>query len=177
MTRKIEIDDEVYQTLLKHVKSFEDTPNSVLRRLLGLDELYHGQKSIEKLKREEDYEQPIEEMISFLGIKDKSTIKIKRVRDAIPQKEYRIPILQTLLEKDGKATQKEVFKIIEQRMGNHFKEIDLQVLSDGYTKRWQKMVAWQRYIMIKEGLLRSDSPRGVWEITEKGKEYLKNFKK
>ena len=34
----IEIDDEVYLTLEKHVTGFEDTPNQVLRRVLGLSE-------------------------------------------------------------------------------------------------------------------------------------------
>ena len=34
MMHKIEIDDEVWQFLKKHAEPFEDTPNSVLRRLL-----------------------------------------------------------------------------------------------------------------------------------------------
>jgi len=100
--------------------------------------------------------------------------KITRVRGAIPQKEYRIPILEALLEKGGKASQGEVFEIIEQKMSGDFNHLDLETLSDGYTKRWQKMAAWQRYTMVKEGLLRSDSPRGIWEITEKGKRFLEN---
>ena len=172
--RKIEIDEEVYQALLKHVKSFEDTPNAVLRRLLGLDELNQDQQDTERLIREDkDYERPVKEMMSSLGLKDPSISNITRVRGAIPQKEYRIPILEALLEKGGKASQREVFEIIEQKMEKNFNHLDLETLSDGYTKRWQKMAAWQRYIMVKEGLLRSDSPRGVWEITDQGREYLR----
>ena len=34
----IQIDDEVYQALEQQVKGFKDTPNSVLRRILGLPE-------------------------------------------------------------------------------------------------------------------------------------------
>lgn len=37
MTPTIRIDDEVYERLQKEAKPFVDTPNSVLRRLLGLD--------------------------------------------------------------------------------------------------------------------------------------------
>lgn len=103
-------------------------------------------------------------------------IKIKRVRGAIAQKEYCIPILAVLSEKGGKATQGEVFEIIEQKMGKNFNNLDLETLSDGYTKRWQKMAAWQRYIMVKNGLLKSNSPRGIWEITEKGKKFLEENK-
>lgn len=103
--------------------------------------------------------------------------KITRIRGAIPQKEYRRPILETLLEMGGKATDKEVFESIEQKMGRFFNDLDLEILKDGYTKRWQKMAAWQRYILVKEGLLKSDSPRGVWEITEKGKKFLADNKR
>jgi len=98
--------------------------------------------------------------------------KITRIRGAIPQKEYCIPILETLLEKGGKASVRDVFEIIEQKMSERFNQIDLEILSDGYTRRWQKMVAWKKYTMVKEGFLKSDSIRGIWEITEKGRKFL-----
>jgi hypothetical protein len=34
---EIEIDDEVYAALQKHARAFVDTPNSTLRRILGVD--------------------------------------------------------------------------------------------------------------------------------------------
>ena len=37
MARTIRIDDEVYAWLQQHAQPFEDTPNSVLRRLVGFD--------------------------------------------------------------------------------------------------------------------------------------------
>ena len=139
--KRIEVDEEVYQELLKHVRSFEDTPNDVLRRLLGLE------KKPPKPKTD----------------------------DAIPLEEYRLPILEALLEKGGRARVREVFEIIERKMGDRFNELDLQVLSDGY-KRWQRRVAWQRFIMVngKDGLLRRDPPKGVWKISEKGWKYLRD---
>lgn len=171
--RKIEVDEEVYQALLKHIKSFEDTSNDVIRRLLGLDEVSKEQLEIEKpMKTEGDYERPVKEMISSLGLENTSISKIKRVRGAIPQKEYRLPILEALLEKSGRATQREVFEIIERKLGNLFNDLDLEILKDGYTVRWQKMAAWQKYVMVQEGLLRSDTPRGIWEMTEKGRKFL-----
>src|SRR5438552_15364388 len=36
--KTIEIDNEVFRGLLKHVSDFGETPNSVLRRLLGITE-------------------------------------------------------------------------------------------------------------------------------------------
>lgn len=36
MERCLDVSEEVYQTLLNHITEFGDTPDSVLRRLLGL---------------------------------------------------------------------------------------------------------------------------------------------
>ncbi|MEM7821860.1 MAG: winged helix-turn-helix domain-containing protein [Candidatus Aenigmatarchaeota archaeon] len=175
--KKIEIDEEVYRELQKLAKPFEDTPNTVLRRILGLDKLEPEQKSTEELvRKEKSYEQSITEMMSSLGMREEPIPKATRVYGGIPAKEYRILILEALLEKGGKATVQEVYEIVEQRMGNEFKDIDLQVLSSGGI-RWKKNVAWARYHLKQEGLLRSDSPHGVWEISEKGIEYLNKFKK
>lgn len=89
-------------------------------------------------------------------------------------KEYYVPILEALMGNGGKATQSEVFDIIEREMKDEFIDIDLETLEDGYTKRWQKKVAFAKYNMVhKEGLLKDNSPRGVWEISENGMEYLK----
>lgn len=61
------------------------------------------------IKTKKDYERPVEKMISSLGLEKTSVSeKITRVRGATPQKEYRIPILEALLEMGGKGTQKEV---------------------------------------------------------------------
>ena len=79
--KKVEIDEEVYQALLKLVKSFEDTPNDVLRRLLGLDEIHKEQLETETVvKAEKDYKRPIEKMMTSLGIEKPSISKITRVR-------------------------------------------------------------------------------------------------
>jgi len=121
---------------------------------------------------EEDIQnEPVAIIESFLQSK---VTKSKRTHGAIPQKEYRLPILKALLEKGGKATQKEVLGIIEQEIGKNFNQLDIEILSDGYTKRWQKNVEFERYKMVKSGLLKSDSPRGVWEVTEKGRDFFKD---
>lgn len=101
--------------------------------------------------------------------------KTTRVRGAIPQKEYFLPILEALTEKGGSATQKEAFEIIERKLSDKFNELDVGILNDG-TVRWQKNTAFQKFRMVKTGFLRSDSPRGTWEITEKGRKILMNSK-
>lgn len=39
-------------------------------------------------------------------------------------------------------------------------------------KRWHNTACWCKYSMVIEGLLSNDSPRGIWEITDKGKNFL-----
>ena len=52
-------------------------------------------------------------------------------------------------------------------------KVDFELLPSGNDYRWRNTACWARNTMIKEGLIKKDSPRGIWEITEKGKIYLK----
>jgi Mrr N-terminal domain len=38
--------------------------------------------------------------------------------------------------------------------------------------RWKNAAQWARNSMVKEGLLRSNSPRGIWESSEAGTRFL-----
>jgi hypothetical protein len=31
---------------------------------------------------------------------------------------------------------------------------------------WENNAQWERYVMVQEGLLRSDSPQGIWELCD-----------
>jgi hypothetical protein len=41
--------------------------------------------------------------------------------------------------------------------------------SDPDIIRWRKTGQWCRNTMVRQGLLKRDSPRGIWEISEEGK--------
>ena len=42
--------------------------------------------------------------------------------------------------------------------------------------RWRNTAQWCRNIMAhRSGYLRADSPQGVWEISERGREYLRQL--
>ena len=52
-------------------------------------------------------------------------------------------------------------------------EVELkQTLADGRTNKWTNMIQWQRQALVSKGELYRE-PRGLWRITEKGKERLK----
>ena len=82
-------------------------------------------------------------------------------------------ILDALVARGGQASRQEVHDDIEQRMKAQFKRGDLEVNRDG-TLKWNKQVDYQRLAMVHRGLIRKDSPRGNWEITENGRQWLSN---
>lgn len=99
--KRIEIDEEVYQALLKLVRSFEDTPNDVLRRLLGLDEVHEEQQETETvIKAEKDYERPIKEMMTSLGLKEgREIVKEEKIAPIIRSRPIHTQQLLDVIEK------------------------------------------------------------------------------
>lgn len=94
-----------------------------------------------------------------------------------PEDVFRIPILKSLVELNGKASITDVLNKVYYKMKDKLNEYDLQPMpSNPDIKRWENTAQWCRYTLVKEGLLASGSPRGIWEITEKGIEYLKAAK-
>ena len=77
---------------------------------------------------------------------------------------FRDQILQILREAGGKAASAEVKLQIEKRIGHSFTPRDLEFCSDGRKTVWWNTAQWERNQMVNEGLLRKDSPRGVWEL-------------
>jgi hypothetical protein len=138
--RSIEVDEEVYRALQQLARPFEDTPNTVLRRLLGLD-------------------------------KPEPTVRVPK-GEILPRSEYRLPILEALSEMGGSGRVKDVLERVYEKVKLLLTRMDLEEIPSGGDIRWRKQAQWERYLMVQDGLLRDDSPRGVWEITDKGWEYL-----
>lgn len=91
-----------------------------------------------------------------------------------PEDIFRVPILQTILAMGGSGRVRDVLAQVEASMRGTLTEVDYEPLpSTPNTTRWYNTAQWARNSMAREGLLREDSPRGVWEITESGKQYLK----
>lgn len=93
-----------------------------------------------------------------------------------PQGAFRIPILLALEELGGRGTVQQVIDRVGELMGAALNEVDRSLLPSGNAIRWHNTLQWCRVEMIHEGLLASDSPRGIWEITEKGRQYLREHR-
>jgi restriction system protein len=90
-----------------------------------------------------------------------------------PEEEYRIPILQALVEMGGAGRIGDVLQRVHTRMKDVLNDHDHQPLrSNPNTPRWYNTAQWARNTMAREGLLKEDSPHGVWEISDKGRRAL-----
>ena len=147
----IRIDDEVFKALQERAVPLLDTPNSVLRRLLGLD----------KAEGKRDG-----------GRRMRTALETKRV--ATEGGAFRVPILRALVELGGRAPCRVVLDRVEQRMANSLTDFDREDLPSGQRVRWRENAEWERYHMVREGLLERGSPRGIWEITDEGRENLQS---
>jgi hypothetical protein len=87
-----------------------------------------------------------------------------------PDDGFRLPLLLSLIELGGSGFLQEVTDLVGEKMRGKLNEYDLQPLpSDPNLRRWRNTVAWLRFTMVEEGLLRNDSPRGTWEISDAGR--------
>jgi hypothetical protein len=142
---EIEIDNDVYETIKANAEPFVDTPNTVLRRLLGVDR--DGRPTrVAPAPRS--------------GRASPGSI--------LPESEYEIPILQELVERGGSGHATEVTDAVGERMAGRLTDKDREKLDSGDI-RWRNRVQFTRLTLKERGLISSDSPRGVWEITNEGR--------
>ena len=86
-----------------------------------------------------------------------------------PQRAFRLHILQVLQKLGGSADAKRVQAELEKFMTLNAYDLEpLQPAKPG-EKRWWKSAQFERFMMVKAGLLFANSPRGIWQITDAGR--------
>jgi hypothetical protein len=80
-----------------------------------------------------------------------------------PFKVLRSHLLEVLQELGGSAAARDVLDSIESKLQTVFLPGDLQPDTQGVTN-WRKSVCMERQHLVKKGVLRSDSPRGIWQL-------------
>jgi negative regulator of replication initiation len=150
MMPTIRVDDEVYERLKSDAEPFVDTPNSVLRRLLELD------ASAEAESNQPDRHVSSERM---------------RPGDLLDRKVYDLRILDVLEEAGGSSYAPDVVDAVGKLVADQLTPNDWLENNSGVV-RWKNRVAWRRFNLVRMGLLKSDSPRGIWEISTEGRRVL-----
>jgi len=149
----IRIDNEVYAWLQSQARPFEDTPNSVLRRIAAIDNASKAEAPIQR----------------------KCTNKHVN-SDKTPQNAFRKPILSILKNHGGESRRMIVLKELEKVMDDRLTEFDKTDIPSG-TIRWQKSAEWEVRVMREQDLLKpvSQTASGIWALTEKGFESASVF--
>lgn len=117
-------------------------------------------------------EDEVEEPVAFESQTSRSYTNRLEGGKCMPQEAFRIPILQALTALGGGAQRKTVFAEMEELLHDQFNSYDLEIMQGNWYTRWMNQAAWERQRMVGDGLLKDDSPRGRWEISEAGKQYL-----
>lgn len=139
----IRIDDEVMKALQKKAIPLVDTPNTVLRRILSIDK------------------KPAKPAGRGNGTGERPRLP----GGMTPNKSYRRPIVEALYEFGGRASAGDVLRLVERKMT--LEAGDRARLKSGEV-RWKRRANWERFNMVSEGLLKNDSPRGIWELAQAG---------
>ena len=89
-----------------------------------------------------------------------------------PESEFIEPILRVLIEMGGRGKTAIVVARVGEVMRTILCDVDYETLASDGKPRWQKAANWARDQMVRNGLLKSDSPHGFWEISQAGRTHL-----
>ena len=152
----IEIQDDLYEKLEELAIPFkETTPNIVLNRIIS------HYLSCDKRN-------------DLAGDKPRRRF-VTRKYGKLQHEHYRIPIIEALQASGGRGISSEIIEIVFAKVKDKLNEIDYTKTSTGII-RWQNTLRCQRNQMVKEGILKSDSPRGIWELNPEFKDQAVNHK-
>jgi hypothetical protein len=156
--RNIEVDEEVYEHLKEMAEPFVDsTPNDVLRRVL----LGSLSSNDEDTTTETRYDRGEPQWV-FRSV------------NRTPDRDFREPILRALQDLGGRAPTVDILERVLEIMRPSLKPIDFEPMRSGQI-RWRSAANFEKKHMAleKPALINANSPRGIWEITEDGRRYLK----
>ena len=141
----IRVSDEVMKILKNFAIPLEDTPDSVLRRILK--EYVRIQNAMKGELDENSKRSTLVKKWSLIG-------KSKQ--------RYAQWIVVSLESRGGRGRSRELMVDIEKMFGNEFSEGERETLKSGQP-RWMKNVNLARGEMVKQGLLKK-TKYGIWEL-------------
>src|SRR4051794_8880819 len=144
MMPTVRIDDEVLEALKAEAEPFVDTPNTVIRRLLGLEG----------------------------GANGSSPKKRERAKPGtiLHRSEYPPAVLQAIANLGGSSRPQEVIDEAGKLLEDKLLPEDHEKISSGAI-RWRNRVRWTAFRLRRSGLLGTE--RGIWALTDAGRDALK----
>jgi hypothetical protein len=199
MSPTIRVSQDTYDYLKEHAEPFVDTPDSVIRRLLGLtpDEtsgVDGGSSATQGEVRADpraDGADPPRQAAAANGSarrhRSPGTARASRSRKSagqtvpraprgslLSEDAYEIPILQVLADHGGRAGKNEVLDALEPRLGDQLTELDRTTIASGEV-RWRNRAQFVRLRLVERGEIKRNSPRGIWELSGAGDARLREL--
>ncbi len=151
----IRIDDEVFEGLKKLAEPLVDGPGSVIRRLL-VDKGVLAERRVEKQKAQPMSKSDAKALTPVLT----------------PQETYERFLLLTLAEAfGGRGDKRAVTRAVLEKMVRQgfIGPADLELVATGETKA-ENTITWGRNALKNRGLIQRGSKRGIWELSDEGRE-------
>jgi hypothetical protein len=178
MSPQIDVDPDIFEYLQKQAIPLVDSASTVLRRELGLpDPPLTGRRTAQAANpalagAAASNGNPLPKRVK----KEKKQVAgRKRTRAAagtlLPEDRYRVPLLQALADAGGQAHYRDVAKSVGEMLKDELKPADFEMLDSG-VQRWLNRLQFVRLDLVKRGLLERDTPRGIWAISEAGRNEL-----
>ncbi len=86
-------------------------------------------------------------------------------KDLTPQDLLGQYLVDVLRELGGAASKRDILKRLSEKYGHSFRPGDFESRTSGEVI-WQNNTAWARWKLIQQGIMKSDSPTGIWELRE-----------
>lgn len=174
MSPNIELDDDVYDFLKSEAEPFLDTPNTVLRRLLGIDRdtgrpavVASPAMPIPSARRT-----AADKLTKRKTVKSTAPMRTRAASGTLlPEEKYERPLLKALADAGGQAPYREVVDTVGRELKDDLMPTDYEHLKSGGV-RWQSRLQFVRLRLIERGYLDRNAPRGVWAITDAGRAAL-----
>jgi hypothetical protein len=175
--------DIAFEILMEEIETVADGLNDEGSKAFQAGDYDTARRLIEDATRLADFRQKVKALqqewqSSFPAVPRK---KVKRTAKGrlpkglrTPEDAFREPILKSLVELGGSADMNEVLERVHAKVKGQLNEYDTEPLpSDPHSVRWRNTAQWCRLTLVREGLMKSDSPHGVWEMTPKGRRELR----
>lgn len=184
MPKMIEVEDDVFRALQELAEPLIDSPNSVLRRILRLrapaqetdsqplpphsSRPRHSQSAPDQPAGDDKADESARSQWSDTQERPKRA----RRGTLLAETEYFRPILEAIDEFGGSTAASRVIDRVGHKLESRFTEAD-RGLHDSGGMRWRKRTQFARLTLVNKGLMRSDSPHGLWEISDAGRAFLR----
>jgi restriction system protein len=176
--------NEAFEILLEEIEAVADTLNDAGAEAFRAGDYDKARAAIEEATRLAEFREKVKALQKeWQGLfakvprqKRRTSRKAKRRLPRglrTPEDAFRRPILEALVELGGSSSIGEVLDRVEQKMKGVLNSYYYEPLpSDPRSVRWRNTAQWCRNTLVREGLMKSDSPHGIWEISEQGRKWL-----